>query len=418
VKENSGRRVLTDFIIEHQCPQCGAPAELNETDRLFRCEFCRVGSYLTVPSFFRYVLPQKAPAGKELIYFPYWRFKGMLFSCLKTKIANRFIDSSQQAIPSMHFPVSVGFRSQTQKLHFATSDYPGIYLRPHVDIPHFLKIIDDHFSSGLPKPILHQAQIGETLSLLYAPFYTNGKLYDAILNEPLPAGRLEDVQSMLQDHEAPSWQIKFIATLCPQCGWDLKGVRNSLVLNCTNCHTAWWEKKGRLKQLSVAHASIEDKDACYLPFWRIKADVSHIRLQTYADLIKVANLPKVPQPGWDRIPFSFWSPAFKVKPQSLLTFANKITLNQPLEALVPEQPRGNLQAVTMPLEEAVQSLKLMVSSFMRPRERMAEVLPDLQVTAQKALLVYLPFREGHHEFIHQGLNLAVNKNILRHAVNL
>ena len=59
---------MTSFIIEHQCPQCGAPAELEETDRLFQCGYCRVKSYLTIPDYFRYTLPHHAPAGKELIY--------------------------------------------------------------------------------------------------------------------------------------------------------------------------------------------------------------------------------------------------------------------------------------------------------------------------------------------------------------
>ena len=32
--------------IEQSCPQCGAPANLEETDRLFACPFCRVTSLL------------------------------------------------------------------------------------------------------------------------------------------------------------------------------------------------------------------------------------------------------------------------------------------------------------------------------------------------------------------------------------
>ncbi|MCK7515939.1 MAG: hypothetical protein MZV70_76205 [Desulfobacterales bacterium] len=67
---------MPSFQIEHQCPQCGAPANLEETDRLFACPFCRVKSFLLTRDYFRYVLPAKNPAGKELVYFPYWRFKG------------------------------------------------------------------------------------------------------------------------------------------------------------------------------------------------------------------------------------------------------------------------------------------------------------------------------------------------------
>lgn len=410
---------MTHFIIEHQCPQCGAPAELEETDRLFRCGYCRVGSYLTVRDHFRYALPHRAPNGRTLIYFPYWRFKGMLFSCLKNKIANRFVDVSHQAVPSMNFPVSVGFRSQTQKLHFAGARQEGVFIKPHVDSDRFLEDMAQRHSAGLPRPILHQAQIGETVSVLYAPFYRNGDLMDAILNEPLAIGGKDDLEAILTREEPPDWPLHFLPTLCPQCGWDLEGERDALVLNCDNCHTAWQARGTRLEQIKTAHESRKgDAAARYMPFWRISADVSHIQLETYADLVKAANLPKAPRPEWHQVPFMFWSPAFKVRPQNLLTLANHVTLNQPQVSLDAGQPRGRLQAVTMPLTEAVQTLKLLVAAFLRPRERMAEVLPDLEIAARKALLVYLPFREGPHEYVHEGLNLAVHKGTLRHAANL
>ncbi len=57
----------SNLRIDYQCPQCGAPAELAETDRLFTCVFCRVKSYLLESGYFRYRLPHKAPAGQELI---------------------------------------------------------------------------------------------------------------------------------------------------------------------------------------------------------------------------------------------------------------------------------------------------------------------------------------------------------------
>ena len=80
-------------------------------------------------------------------------------------------------------------------------------------------------------------------------------------------------------------------------------------------------------------------DILFLPFWRIQADVTSVRLKTYADLIKLANLPKVARPGWDKIPFYFWNPAFKVRPQSYLTIAANVTLNQPAEKAVAGHPR-------------------------------------------------------------------------------
>ena len=59
----------SSLLIEFQCPLCGAPATLEETDHLFSCEFCRVNSYL-MSRVYRYVLPDKASENRELIYFP------------------------------------------------------------------------------------------------------------------------------------------------------------------------------------------------------------------------------------------------------------------------------------------------------------------------------------------------------------
>ena len=49
---------------------------------------------------------------------------------------------------------------------------------------------------------------------------------------------------------------------------------------------------------------------------------------------------------------------------------------------------------------------------------MAEKLPDIQVTAKSFTLVFLPFHEGHHEFIQPDYNIAVNKNVVSLSKNL
>jgi len=279
---------LTSFIIEHQCPQCGAPAELEETDRLFHCGFCRVRSFLSVADVFRYVLPDKAPAGKDLIYFPYWRFKGMLFACLPGSIKNRFVDISQQAIPSAHFPFSMGFRTQTQALRFATADHKGIFLTPRITKAALLKHLNEQFSANMRKPILHQAHIGETISLLYAPFYLGKTLMDGVINSPVENSTADTIEPLLQEREAPKWPIHFLSTLCPQCGWDLDGEKEALTLCCSNCQSVWSAGRGAFERLDVAHVPDGRGATVYLPFWRIQADIGGMELKSYADLIRVA----------------------------------------------------------------------------------------------------------------------------------
>jgi predicted RNA-binding Zn-ribbon protein involved in translation (DUF1610 family) len=409
---------MTSFIIEHQCPQCGAPAELEETDRLIRCEFCRVGSYLSTSKFFRYTIPHKAPSGEDIIYYPYWRFKGMLFSCLDRKIENRFLDVSHQALQSHHFPVNIGFRGQTQKLRFAAVEEQGTFIKPTIP---FEKVLEDwtrQYSAKLRGRILHQDYIGETHSLIYAPFYLKQQVIDGVLNRPVSTLRADEIEDGLLQSEKPRWPINFLATLCPHCGWDLEGQRDSLVLNCGNCQSVWWAKRGKLDQLKAAYVKRTGQERIYLPFWRIQADISTVTLKSYADLIKVANLPKVVQPGWEQKPFYFWNPAFKVRPQSYLNIATNITLNQPVEDFEPGPPDGERHVVNLPLNEAVESLKLNLAKFMKPRERRTELLPQIDIKARRFLLIYIPFKDTHHELVQPDLNLALNKNMLAHAKNL
>jgi hypothetical protein len=408
---------VTTFIIEHQCPQCGAPAELAETDRIFRCGFCRVASCLSVPDHFRYVLPHKAP-GKALFYIPYWRFKGMHVACLPAKVTPRIVDLSHQAVPSHTFPVSVGFRSQTQRLRFAAAENGGRFVKVMTPLDSFLSSLDRRLTEGVSRPILHNAYIGETISLLYAPFYGHNEVYDALLNRPISKGDVDEMEALLAQTEPPDWPIRFVAALCPRCGQDLTGERDALALTCANCSTAWCAEHDQLAPLTCGHVPVRHENPVFMPFWRIRAEVSPIILQSYADLVRAANLPKVVQPGWDERPFYFYTPAFKLRPQILLSAAANVTLNQPADDLACGPPAGARHTVNMPLSEAAQTIIPLLAGFMRPRERMVQMLPDIQVLRYSAMLVYLPFRDSHHEVVHDGLNLALNKNVLGHAKNL
>jgi hypothetical protein len=283
--------------------------------------------------------------------------------------------------------------------------------------------LTQRFSRDLPKPILHQAQIGETASIIYAPYYVNsdGRLFDAVLNEPANGTLAKELDLNAFAGGATPFRLDFLATLCPHCGWDLGGHRDSLVLSCENCHRAWKARGKRLTELKLAHLpAAEGNPVLYLPFWRIAADVSQIPLASYSDMVRAANLPRLPRPEWERIGFRFWGPAFKVRPQFYLRLATSVTLNQPLEKLSFQLPpvANATHPVNLPLDEAVESLRLILANFLTPRERADELLPQMDITARKFLLVYLPFEERHHEYVHTGMNLAIRKSHLHLAQNL
>ncbi|MCF8079356.1 MAG: hypothetical protein K9K88_08775 [Desulfobacterales bacterium] len=411
-------RVAINFLIEHQCPQCGGPIVLEETDRLFTCEFCRVRSFLVQRGSFQYVFADKAPGGQELLFFPYWRFKGMFFACTPAGVKHKFMDLSYQAVETNRLPVSVGLRSQALKLRFVTPKTEGRFLPPSVSLTQVMEMFDQRFSSGLPKPIVHQTHIGESLSLIYAPFYLDGKLHDAVLNRPVPGISKDEAEALFVDAGKPRKHIQFLPTLCPSCGWDLTGKRDSLVLQCRNCDTAWQGGKSGLQQIPFAHLPLDAEPLVFMPFWRVRAEVSDLALDTYADLVKVANLPRAVQQGWDKIGFRFWAPAFKVRPQTFIRLLTSITLAQPKEEPEKRLPKGSIHPVNLLITEAIESLKINLATFMKPRRRVMSLLPEVDIRAKSFMLVYVPFVEKHHDLVHPVFQTAINKNQLRLSNNL
>ena len=364
------------------------------------------------PRHFRYLLPADSPADPELIYFPYWRFKGMLFSSLPGGVRTKFIDVSRQAVRSRHIPLSVGLRSQALKLKFLTSDAQGRFIAPDVPLADMVGIFEDQFCKSLPGPILHHAHVGESTSMIYAPFCVRGRLFDAILKTPVRSNAREAFDPEQFETETDTGSILFVSTLCPHCGWDLDDARDSLVLHCKNCSSAWYPVGRKLKPVKFAVIEETGDRTLYLPFWRIRADISGLDLNTYADLIRVANLPAVPQPEDTNEPFRFWMPAFKVRPRVLMRLAENMTLGRLQADLKQALPAHPFHPVTLPVTEALEGLKILLAAFLKPRHRIAEVLPDVEVNARGFTLVYVPFREGHHDYVQTELQFAVNKNML------
>lgn len=402
---------MTTFRIDYQCPQCGAPTNLEETDRLFACPFCRVRSFLLTRDYFRYVLPAKNPSGKELFYFPYWRFKGTLLFSLPSGNDHKFLDVNQCAADVPGIPATLGLRAQALKLKFASPDLTGRFIAPTHSFSETFTAFQKRFSQGLPKPVLYSAHLGESMGLLYSPFYAQDKLYDAVLEAPI--GHLP---RSFTDHslkpEKPGWKVRFVPALCPDCGWDLEGQRSALVLHCRNCTSSWYPSGEKLTRVESHCLKGSEPGWLYLPFWQITCEISDIALKNYGDLVKVANLPKVVDSSLASREFRFWTPAFKVRAQAFMRVAEGLTLTQVQEMLAPALPAERHHPVTLPVEEACESLKVVLAGFLKPRRRMAEMLTRIAIHPTHFRLAYLPFREDQHDYIQVQTQLAVNKNLL------
>lgn len=413
-----------NYQVEHQCPQCGAPITLGEADRFFECEFCRVRSFISQKGYFRYLFPPSTavPPGKEILYIPYWRFKGALFSCsLEDGVDHRFIDVSHLALTehAAHFPPSLGLRAQALRLKLVSADSAGTFLRPG-GLRETMAVFHTRLNAQRANnPVIHQDYIGETASLIYSPFYLNGRqLVDAILNEDTGTALAENMDIASLPTCRPERETRFVPGLCPACGWDLTGDRQSLALVCRNCETLWHAGGDRLKRIRFGCSVTGDEYALLMPFWQIAATVRGITLASYANLVQVANLPKVVQPDWHDQPFTFWAPAFKIRPKTFLRLNKKVTFAQPRDELTQGFGQRPMHPVTLPATEAVETMKITLAAIMRPAKKMMPRLPDITITPTAITLVFLPFTQRHHDLFNPALNVSINKNTLAHAANI
>ncbi len=155
-----------------------------------------------------------------------------------------------------------------------------------------------------------------------------------------------------------------------------------------------------------------------IPFWKIKADLSPIAIKTYADLVRMGNLPKAIQPEWENKSLYFWAPAFKLQPKIFLRLSTQFVISQPDPSLEKKIRKNIHLPITLPSAEATQSIKITLASMVRPLKDHLPVLSMATVVPREIGLVFLPFEPRHHEYVNPDLNIAINKNILALSENL
>lgn len=400
--------------IDHQCPQCGAFVTLNEADRLLLCSFCRTKLHLVTNDYFRYCIPLKDATSREIVYIPYWRLKGLSFSVLPGEMTNRFFDANLLALTISGMPYSLGLRPQVLKLTFLSPALEGRFLEPNLESAMVMQ------SLGANSPsCFYQAFIGEMVSLIYSPMYVEDHmLYDAVLKRPVCPVELVDLDAFPAKSRSQNWQIRFISTLCPECGWDLQGEKDALVLTCTNCDSAWTCRENAFEKVSFSVVTDTEPAAYYLPFWRMKPRIEGIALESYADLIRLGNLPKVITAAFEETPLYFWSPAFKVNPALFLRWSRQMTISQPLATYGETLPRSALYPVTLPSSEAQESIIITIANLISDKRRLFPVLSDIRITPDETILEYHPFVINRNELTHTKLRLTMDKNALTFGTSL
>lgn len=400
------------FTVEQECPQCGGPIELDETDHLLRCPYCNIENFIFAPNYFRLLLPHNAP-NKDIIYAPYLRFKGNVYYCESLTIGHRFVDITRAGMQAKVIPSSLGLRPQALKMKFVTPDTQGSFLKfslKAIDVVEKAARLSSAAASG---KISHRAFIGETLSLIYLPLYVQGdRIFDAILNRhiaDIPHGQDIFGPDIVSN---PKWELTFMPTICPDCGWNLEGEKDSVVLTCSNCYTAWEATKGKFRKVDLWSVPGYDGETVYLPFWKISATSTGVEINSFADFIRVTNQPMVVKKEWEHLEMSFWAPAFKIRPKIFLRLLSQITVTQ--KDLKPEKelPKKGLYPVTLPQTEALQAMKLTLAGSAVNKKNVLPYLPSVKFDTRSSALVYLPFSDTGHEMALQNTSIAINNQAL------
>jgi len=406
----------SNFKIEQQCPQCGAPIILDETDRILSCKFCRTHVYLATDDHFRYYIPPAGGISENIYFIPYWRLKGLSYVIKAHDVSYKYFDTSFISFNSPLLPHSLGLRPQALKLKFVgNADNEGKFIASSEKTKE--NILKNYKTQA---DALREIFIGESASVIYTPVYcANGRIYDAILKRPLNLQKKDaEVEQALIAAQDEKWHVDFHPLLCPNCGADLPGEKDALILLCSNCLSAWDPSNKNFTPVKFFTWQEKGNNINYLPFWQLKVKISDIQLETYSDLIRLANLPKAPTEIWEKTPFYFWAPAFKLNPASFLRWCRNLTITPPATDLTADFPERNIHQVTLPVSEALDSAIVTLSDLTSNKADLADSAPSSGFTLEDLPLNPFPFKNSKRETSHEKFGVSVKSSfVILNSVN-
>jgi len=404
-----------DLIFEQECPQCGGAVELTESDHLLPCPYCNTRSFLAAGGPLRFILPPKI-TDSDIYFVPYLRFRGSVYSCHNSKVSHKIIDITKCGIPGGYFPHTLGLRAQAMKMRFASPDQPGTFIKCAIKLRDILDNVDNRVNKSTRGSVTHRAFIGETVSLIYLPaFEKNKHLFDAITNVSFSNHDIGfDVNDLYSEPDT-FWKPEFIATICPKCGWNLEGERDSVVLACGNCETFWSAKKDRFVKIPYNSVSAPLPNSDYLPFWKIEVKASGINLDSFNDFLSSTKQPRVPSSAADQGPMSFFIPAFKIKPKIFLRISTQLTLGQRALIMENEYPDQPFHQVNLSFSEAIQSLKTVLASAAVNKHEIIPLLPGIEFNIRGLTLVFIPFTNSGYGLFQEHCKVNINRQVLGHG---
>ena len=391
-----------------QCPQCGADLPLEEGQRFIVCGFCGAGNFLVNRDLPWLVMPENTGGG-PVVFVPYLRCRGTLFTCAGGRIDFRVADTSALAADLPGAALSLGVRPQAVRLRFPGN---GFVNRLPVDrgaSKRLLAMVNRNRSGKEPE---HQALIGEVMSLVWLPLVIAA---DGVRDASSGARLAVDAERLAAaaDRSGPvAWSPCFRAAICPGCGWDLAGDNTSQALLCPNCGAAWSAGGSGFARIEVAVAAGEGD--VFLPFWEVGFTLPEEGVESAAGLGRLLALPvheSVPAAGEKEAVPAVLTPAFKIRPKTFLRLAAQMSHARPLVRPAGSLP-GRLHPVSLAGAEAVQMVKTVLAARAAVKQEFFRKLPGLRPVVRFLRLVLVPFSDQGYSLFQNGLGISVNRRLL------
>jgi Zn finger protein HypA/HybF involved in hydrogenase expression len=393
------------FFIEHNCPQCGAPIQFEEAERLLICPFCKVRNFMVSGRYLRTMFVPQVP-GESVIFAPYLHFKGSIFFQRAETLQHKQLQITPLGMVSQVLPPNLGFKTQTHRLKIV-SDVPNATFLRFSRKP--AELLSEALVPSVGSGTRHHNFIGETMSLLYFPMVVvGGLLKDGITGEALARLPVNFSFGNQALESAPKPELTFLPTLCPHCSSPMEGEGISIALVCLNCHSAWEAVQGQLVRRKVQTAITRDTGSvCYLPFWKMNASASTEKdMATHGGFARLTGKRPVARKP-DDTPISYYAPAFKVRPKSLLIMATRLTIAQFDFPTKPGAPRGLHHPITMPSQEAIETIPVVLCELAYNKRDIFSRLHTLAAQVEEPSLVFLPFRPLGTQLVEDHTRLAV-----------
>ena len=468
---------MKNYKVEIPCPQCSAPVLLEETDQILACQYCRTRVALVPQGYFRYFIHPRDPQPEHVFYVPYWRLRGLFFCARNMQIENKMFDNSILASPVPHMTYSLGVRCQTLTLRPVDPEMKGSFFRPKISrrevihkienmvnvskkIQNNLDTVSEEPPSILPPWALLKKRelsvnifkiknhnvsfspmntnttfsqknkpthiagnrqsdhlkefIGETISMIYFPVYIKkNQLYDGVLKNPISSHPVtgEDLKPLIQDKL--NWKLDSIPLNCPECGWELPAQRDSILFPCKYCSTSWLLYRDQFRKCKMGIAETKKECSIYMPFWKMVVQIKGLIEKTYKDQIKRNFRIQLDTTENDLTETIFWSPAFKLVPETFIQAAKNVSTHNPKLKYKKDYSENHLFPVTLQATEALESIRLIIAQLAENKGNVFLHLPKLQIHPKQAMIVYLPFKMRGVELIQEDMHFSFFHSAIR-----